>query len=138
MYCVKCGNKIAEGEKFCTQCGKAVEQVKETDVLGDGIGRENVHKEDSGRATMQEMELEKNKKDQAGEAKDDVIVKVLDKIIDAVSKIPVVGPVLSSVLGTVLAILFLIISFIVRLIAFGMVVISILYSLREVLGMLGF
>lgn len=28
MYCVKCGNKIAEGEKFCTQCGKAVEQIR--------------------------------------------------------------------------------------------------------------
>lgn len=24
-YCTKCGTKIEEGEKFCSQCGKAVE-----------------------------------------------------------------------------------------------------------------
>lgn len=39
MYCEKCGNKINEGENFCTNCGTQTPPIKQSDAITEDVPR---------------------------------------------------------------------------------------------------
>lgn len=41
MYCVSCGNKVQEADKFCTSCGMVIEKNNDNQINNDNIKIEN-------------------------------------------------------------------------------------------------
>ena len=37
MYCVKCGNEVKDGTKFCTNCGAEIEEAKKEEVKEESL-----------------------------------------------------------------------------------------------------
>ena len=43
MYCQSCGNKLNEGEKFCTKCGNSVDaEVVQNNNVSTNVGKKKI------------------------------------------------------------------------------------------------